>query len=298
MASPEPRRPGARLPAAARARLGALDPVDLALRLTLLDLLLRPIGSDGVRPAVLLLAGGGLALPPLLRRPELWLALGALAFFRIASAWPLGDNHAYLLAYWCLGVGLALVAREPGALAPIARRLIGLAFAFAVLWKVISPDYLDGRFFRVVLIVDQRFEQFTRIAGGVDDADLAQRRAYLAQHVDSAHPARGAPPPERERLRRVAQTATFATLAVELAVAAAFLWPLGRRLSRWRDPLLLGFCLATYAIAPVEGFGWLLLAMGLAQADSLRSTYIAAYAVLLLYRELPWGAWILRALGG
>ena len=43
-----------------------------------------------------------------------------------------------------------------------ARALIGLAFAFAVLWKLLSPDYLDGRFFRVALVEDHRLEPITR----------------------------------------------------------------------------------------------------------------------------------------
>jgi hypothetical protein len=38
-----------------------------------------------------------------------------------------------------------------------SRSLIGLAFTLAVLWKaVLSPDFLDGRFFRVTLLTDPR----------------------------------------------------------------------------------------------------------------------------------------------
>jgi hypothetical protein len=87
----------------------------------------------------------------------------------------------------------------------------------------------------------------------------------------------------------------------ELALALAFLWPVARGPSRWRDPLLLTFAAVTYAVAPVEGFGWLLLAMGLAQCDRtrawLRGAYPAAFALLVLYRELPWGRWLLALAG-
>ena len=38
----------------------------------------------------------------------------------------------------------------------------------ATLWKVaLSPDYLDGRFFRVTMLTDVRFEGFAQLAGGL-----------------------------------------------------------------------------------------------------------------------------------
>jgi hypothetical protein len=281
-----------------RDALARVDPVALALRLTLLDLLLRPIGERWVRPATLLLAGAGLVLPTLLRQPALWLALAACTAWRIASAWPLGDNHAYLLTYWCLAVSLALLAGAGDLrIARSARWLVGLAFAFAVLWKALSPDYLDGRFFRVTLVVDTRFETFTRVVGGFDAEALEDRRAFLTQHVDDAFAVWTDAPPEPPRFAAAARAATWGTIAGELAVALAFLWPAGRGPSRARDPLLLAFCAVTYAVAPVEGFAWLLLAMGLAQADRAqpwtRAAYPAVYALVLLYRELPWSRWLL-----
>ena len=44
-------------------QLTQMDPIDLALRLTLLDLLLRPIGDWRIRPGILALAGAGLLIP-------------------------------------------------------------------------------------------------------------------------------------------------------------------------------------------------------------------------------------------
>ena len=279
-------------------RVGALDPIALALRLTLLDLLLRPVGAGFVRPATLLLAGAGLALPALLGSRLFWLALVVAATARVVTAWPLGDNHAYLLAYWCLAVTLGCAVRDRDAtLVASGRWLLGLVFAFAVVWKVISPDYLDGRFFRVTLLVDPRFEAFTQLAAGLDPDELAAQRRFLVQHVDDSLGTAEAGPPEPARLRAVALAATRATFAAEVAVALAFLWPLGRWISRWRDPLLLAFSAGTYAVAPVEGFGWLLLALGLTQCDRarpwLRAAYPAVFALLVVYRELPWGRWLL-----
>ena len=53
------------------------------------------------------------------------------------------------------------------------------------------------------------------------------------------------------------------------AVALAFLSPGSRWLGRHRDHLLITFTVTTYLAAPVLGFGWMLLVLGLAQ---LRST--------------------------
>src|SRR5688572_8433654 len=81
---------------------------DALLRLTLIELLLRPAGPWGVRPLILALAGVGLIATPVLRAPLTWFVLSLLLGARIVADWPLPDNHIYLLAYWCLGIGLVL----------------------------------------------------------------------------------------------------------------------------------------------------------------------------------------------
>jgi len=268
----------------------------LALRLTLVALLLHPIGSGMLRPAFLALAVAGLVLPRILHHPALWLALAALAGGRVVAGWPLADNHAYLLAYWALAAGLSLLAPDPSrALAWNGRALVALAFAFAAFWKLLSPDYLDGRFFRVTLVEDRRFERLATTLGGIDADSLLERRAFVSQHADGREPGRDAAP-EPARLRALALAATWLTLALEAAVALAFLAPLGGR--DWlRHVLLLSFCATTYAVAPVAGFGWLLLAMGASQcaADARRTrfAYVGTFTLLVFYaglavRSSPW----------
>jgi hypothetical protein len=76
----------------------------------------------------------------------------------------------------------------------------------------------------------------------------------------------------------------------------------GRGLSRLRDAILLCFCLTTYAIATVEGFGWLLLSMGVAQCEPRRNwtklCYLTTFGVILVYREIPWMQWVMDYMGG
>jgi hypothetical protein len=52
-------------------RIFDVDSGTLALRLTLLALVLHPIGGDLIRPLILLLAGAGLLFPALLWRMPL-----------------------------------------------------------------------------------------------------------------------------------------------------------------------------------------------------------------------------------
>jgi hypothetical protein len=263
----------------------------LALRLTLLLLLLRPVGSGWLRPSLLALAVAGLLHPRALRHPALWLALALLGAWRVIAGWPLADNHAYLLVYWCLAIALARLAPDPQpALAWNGRMLVGLAFAFAVVWKLISPDYLDGRFLRVALVEDRRLEPFASALGGLDTDELAARREFVARHVDGPG-LDGKVPAEPARLRALALVATWLTLALEAAVALAFLAPLGGR--DWpRHALLLFFCATTYAIAPVASFGWLLLALGVSQCEAdarrTRLAYLGVFALLIFYARAPW----------
>jgi hypothetical protein len=59
-----------------------------------------------------------------------------------------------------------------------------------------------------------------------------------------------------------------------------------------RHVALVLFCVTTYALAPVAGFGWLIATMGLAQCrpnqQALRVAYITAFLLILLYSEIPW----------
>jgi len=267
---------------------------DLALKGTLLLLLLVPVGQWNVRPLVLLLAAAGLVHRGALHSAWLWGALTALAGWRVVDSWPLADNHAYLLAYWCGAILLSRLTPEPGeARAVSARWLIAGAFAFAAGWKLLSPDFLDGTFFRVMLLADPRFEDLARWAGGLTAADLDASRNFLFAPRIGAETT-PAMLVESASLRAAAHFLTWITIAAEGAVALLFIAPL--RAGVARHAALLAFCAATYAFAPIEGFGWLLLCMGCASvpvnAVRTRAVYVGVYALLVLYAEIDLAAWL------
>jgi hypothetical protein len=275
--------------ARARRAWERLDATDLSLRLTLAALLLRPVGDWRFRPAFLLLAAAGLVLPGLQRRAALWLALAALAALRVVEDWPLPDNHAYLLAYWCLAAGIALRSDAPArALTLNGRLLIGLVFLAASLWKVaLSPDYLSGDFMRFTWITDERFAAAAAVIGGMD-ADLRDANRDFLADAPGSGPALVEPP----AFVWATHISSAWTAAIEVAVALAFLLPAPRRLRRHRDAALVLFCVTTFAFAPVAGFAWLLLAMGIAQSDrdrpGVRAVYLATFALVLVYHYVPW----------
>ncbi|MBW2287924.1 MAG: hypothetical protein JRG80_09920 [Deltaproteobacteria bacterium] len=274
----------------------------IALRLTLLDLLLAPIGQWNVRAAVLLIASVGLLHGGVLRSPATWLTLSALAAWRVFADWPMSDNHAYLLSYWCLAIFIALVARDPArALARSGRLLVGLVMALSVLWKgVLSPDYDDERFFRTLLLTDPRFEDLTLTLGGMREEALNDVRDLLETGLHETE--KQAPASlETDAVRRIAAFLTWATLGIEGSIALLFLLPTRIPTGRLRDWGLFAFCAGTYAIAPVPGFGWLLLSMGIAQCpDDARTTrwlYLACFALVLLHDHVPWFDVLPRPLG-
>jgi hypothetical protein len=274
-----------------------MEVVELVPRLTLLILLFNPIGEGGVRSLGLLLSGLGIVFPALACGPGLWGGVALLSGWQVVMDWPLADNHAYLLCYWCLALCSSFMVRDHGAaLARHGRVLIGLAFACATLWKaILSPDYLDGTFFRVMLMVDQRFEAPVWLVSGLSTEQLAANRHLLATErlPDMVRPAAHTLV-EPARLTLLAQVATWWTVCLEAAVALTFLWPGTGWVARQRHLALAVFCTTIYAVAPVVGFGWLLLVMGVAQCEpertAVRTVYLVLFFVLLVYQALPWTA--------
>jgi hypothetical protein len=154
---------------------------------------------------------------------------------------------------------------------------------------VLSPDFMNGTFFTVTLLSDARFEGFARVAGGLSEEGYEALREFIRGTGD----AYGAPeiPP---RLLALSTFLTYWTIAIEAAVAVLFFLPLRLAISGLRDYLLILFCLTTYGVANVDGFGWLLLAMGVAQAgegegrgkkekNRVRLFYVAAFLLIIFY---------------
>jgi hypothetical protein len=134
---------------------------------------------------------------------------------------------------------------------------------------------------------------------GLSEDQLQQNRAYLQPLPDGAELL---DPPflaEPTAFRWLAASATYGILALEAAIALFNLLPGPDRFHWARHLLLLAFCLVTYPFAPVAGFGWLLLVMGLAQCRTeqrfLRLSYIVTYFLVLLPSEVPWANLLVKS---
>lgn len=263
-----------------------------AALLTLPLLLLHVDRYWYVRVPVIALGLAGLIFTSVRRSPTFWFLLTTVLAAGIFYNWLAVDNHKYLLAYWCLALFVAMrSAHGEESLAVSARWLLGLTFLFAVFWKMASPDFLAGDFFEFAFFFDSRFSSRLVALGlanpGHVEVNQAALRALTADDATMTT-ARLVLPAD---LHRLSMAFTVWALVMEVAIATAFLAPSRSRLSRPRDALLLVFVTTTYAFAPVTGFGWLLVTMGLAQCGRSRHRIRLAYLVALFLVQafrLPW----------
>ena len=204
------------------------------------------------------------------------------------------------------GVGrrapISVLAAGRGGGAVLSRWMVGAVFLCAVLWKgLLSPDFLDARFFRLTLVTDERFADLSRAIGGLNQAQLDGNREALVALPQGAEVVGGPVLFEPLALRRLGLALTWGGFVMESLLALAFLsgWP--GVLHRARHLLLTAFATVTYAAAPIAGFGWLLTAMGLAQCSSsqpsLRFAYLGAFTLVLIYSETPLVHFVLTGSG-
>jgi len=270
----------------------AYDPWELAAKLTLLALLLSPVGNWLIRPCILVLSVLGLLVPGMWRSPSLWAALALLAAIRFYIDWPSADNHAYLLSYWCLAFAVSGWLGDREVLFRNARYLVALTFGFAALQKWFSPDYLNGVFFLTTFLLDYRFEDFVVLFSSVTLEEIDIARVYLEGDYRSAPAAQNMPFAIPNSIWWLAILSTAWNLLEQTLIAIAFLVPKSSWLGRLRDPLLLLFCFTIYAVVPVVSFGWLVLAMGVAQCDGksapIRYCYLGVFFALIFFYEVPW----------
>ena len=283
-----------------RKDIAAYDLWELAAKLTLLALLLSPVGNWFIRPLTLGLSVVGLLIPGMWRSPYLWAALALLTGIRFYIDWPQADNHAYLLSYWCLAFAVSAWLGNREVLFSNARYLVALTFGFAALQKWISPDYLNGVFFLTTFFLDQRFEEFVVLFSSVTFEQIDIARDYLEGDYRFASAPENLPFAIPSSMRWLAILSTAWNLFEQTLIAIAFLAPRDSRLGRLRDPLLLLFCITIYAIVPVVSFGWLILAMGLAQCDekstTIRYWYMGVFFALIFFYEVPWAELLNTAL--
>jgi len=259
-----------------------------------LDSLRVPLVQAGLVAA----AGVALVWPALGRRQWPWWVMAGLMGCALFSNWMLVDNHVFLATYWLVAIAAARSAPEDGrapALAKAASLLLGLTMLFATVHKLRTPEFLSGDFFHLTFLTEDRFAPLGWVLG----EDLGQLALANAERLTTlkSDPTQGpvALTTGSSRIQELARAMSIAVLAFELFLAVVWLLRSeGRYARRIRHCALLAFALSTYAIAPVPGFGGLLVILGLADTKPGEGVLRAGYLIVLLH--VLFGAAVLRTL--
>lgn len=253
------------------------SPADYAL-VAAAALPLTVVASSPSRAAVGAAVSAILLLAPAARRDwRVWLGLAATYAAWYWSDWQVLDNHVWLMPVWLGAVAVSVYSEDTAAeLRRQATVFVTLVFVLALVWKFRSPDFSSGAFFEFTLLTDPRFAPVAQWLG-VPAETLASNRVVAAAGPTAGVLEGG------EAVRGIAGLLTWGTFVVEGSVAAT--WGL-RVLPDWTRHASLGlFCIITYAIAPVAGFGLILLAMGAAAAKTTTGAraYLAGMAALFVW---------------
>jgi hypothetical protein len=281
------------------------EPLEVLPLLTMVLLLTAAPEQWYLRGPLIAIFAIGVVYRELLAKPAFWYVAATLLGTTVYLNWESSDNHKYLFVYWCLALcgSFSLPqTQRAAALAISSRWLIGGCMLMAVLWKLAMHDYRDGSFFEFTLLADERFAYFTDVLTGTPLKTLAENRS-LVELIRNAH-LRGVDVDSvvldgSNRAAFIALAMTWWTVLIEGSIAAAFLAPNKPWIAAVRNLLLLLFATTTYIVAPVRGFGWVLMLLGLAQCEerdrAYRPLYLAAIVLIQIY-TLPMGAIIERML--
>lgn len=276
-----------------RRRLEDRPVLDLVAPLTLVLLLLYPVGPEGVKVTLQIGAVAGLVYRPLQRVSGYWIFLALAMGLGCLLLWHDADNHKYLITYWCLALGLSRAAEDPArALRINARLLIGLCFLLAVAWKCRTPDFLTGAYYQFSMLTDERLFSVGQLVSGMPPEVYVQNQAALDRLTAYSSTVNRVSFEGAALLRPFSYVLVAWTLLVETWIFGSCLWPrssVGAAQSRYTS--LLVFVATTYAAAHVGGFAWILTIMGLAQIRPRDATWRLAYlgglVLVMLYQLDP-----------
>lgn len=281
--------------AAVRARqwIAGRPVLDLVAPLTLVLLILYPVGHQDIQIWLQLGGVAGLLYRPLQRAPLFWILLAAAMGLGCVLTWEDADNHKYLITYWCLAVGLSCAADDTAkALRVNARLLLGLCFLLAVAWKLRTPDFVTGEYYQFSMLTDDRLFSVGQLFSGMTPEVYFQNREAIDRLTAWSSSLEQVALDGAPQLRPLSMLLVAWTLLVESWIFVSFLWP---STSIWnarsRYASLLVFVATTYAAAHVGGFAWILTILGLAQVrpehGRWRLAYLGALALVILYQLDP-----------
>jgi hypothetical protein len=236
-------------------------------QMTLLYAMLLPGSTFGVVASIMGFLG--LFIPGMLRQKWFFAVYAGVAIFNffIDSIWA-ADNHNWLQWYWLVALALANFARDSQrVLALSARLLVGFTFLFATTWKILSHDFPSGAFFEFASLTETRLAESLQAVGFDVVTDFKNGTNAIKALTQGFDPPASFELVNADLLSGFWPVMAFVTIVVEGAIAVVYLAPLAKRISWIRDAIMVGFCVVTYVMLPVGGFGMLLTVMGFASSD-------------------------------
>ncbi len=262
----------------------AVDPA--ALRLTLLFLIV--LGPTPIYAAVPITC---VSVPMLVNRKWCesrlgWALILALLVQHLVLDHLATDNHKYLVTYWVLTVNLSLYWPEVRPRVPqLAQALIGLAFLFAVAWKLIAGESVDASLWEGLLLTDARLTVIARAVGGISQQQqVVNDSAYAALLSSTPAGAHTVRMGSTQALEAAARFIGIVGVGLEAVVAIVFLMP-RRLVPQWARLACLLVFFGVYTVLPIVGFAWVLIILAIAhlEPDSEREIAILALAAGLLF---------------
>jgi hypothetical protein len=255
------------------------DDLDSILIAGLLTPIVLVAGSPARALAGAAISSVGLILPRLRRMPVFWFALSVLYGGWFFAEYHKADDHLALAAYWYLAIALSLLTNaKQVVLRTNARLLIGATFMLAFVWKLRSPDFISGAFFEFELLTDPRFAPIAHLAGGLNTAELNENLLLMSAAPSTVQLV------SNPQIQSIAKGLTLGALLLEPLVALSWLSPM-KRLRTARHVSLIAFCLLTYFVVPVAGFGVILLSIAITHAEDsvMRKRYFLGMAALFTW---------------
>jgi hypothetical protein len=269
--------------------------LDIVRILTLLVLIQHGPKDWYVRVPLTILVLFGIIVRELRAKPWFWFVIASFILSHDIVTWPGVDNHKWLMGWWTGAMWMVHLAPQASQLAVMkvnARLMLGLVFTLATLWKIWTPQYMEGSFFEYELLADKRFKEAAIWVGGATDEGLDKNRDMkndlLTSYRKDAEPLEFVGFESGEYVDLLAVGMTWWTIAIEGALGVLALWPGNGMIAIARTLVALAFTASTYLLAPVMGFGWMVIILGFGQCPErykkLRVSFLFVLAIIYVYR--------------
>lgn len=198
------------------------------------------------------------------------------------------DNHEFLSLYWLLAIALCVYfTKNKGAAVGLAARwLLGLTMLFSGIWKVISSDFIPGKFWEFSFAMDGRLTYWFNLFGIEEAESVVSHNNYsLTQAVVSGDGTIFSLL-TFDQISMISTGIAITAIIIDFLFAAVMLLPLKGKGLYLRDIVTVLFVVTHYLIAPVIKFGAIVITLAAASSSlSQRKkalVYISLFAFLLL----------------